>query len=169
MLTLSNLPDQSAQAAQHALAVTPDLPLAHLLLGEIALYKSDVTGAVTGFEAERALNPSYAQVYERLADAYPKTSKYDQAQEALLQSLALDTSSTGPFLLMGKVLLRKNDPETAAMYLQHAEKMDPSNFITHTLLGQAYRSVGKQGEAKLEFKAAAKLHASNEWKLPTVE
>ena len=169
MLTTSNLPDQGAQAAQQALAVTPGLPLAHLLIGEVALYKSDVARAVTQFEAERALNPSYAPVYERLADAYLKTGKYDQAQEALLQSLALDTSSTGPFLLMGKVLLRKNDPANAAMYLQHAEKMDPSNFITHTLLGQAYRSLGKEPEAKLELDTAAKIHANGELKLPSAQ
>lgn len=169
MLTTSNLPDQGAQAAQHALAAAPGLPLAHLLIGEVALYKSDVTLAVAQFEAERALNPSYAPVYERLANAYLKVGKYDEAQEALMQSLALDTSSTGPFLLMGKVLLRKNDPENAATYLLHAEKMDPSNFITHTLLGQAYRSLGKETEAKLELDTAAKIHATGELKLPSVQ
>jgi Flp pilus assembly protein TadD len=165
MLMTANLPDQGGQAAQKALAISPALPLAHFLLGEVALYKSDVDRAVAEFEAERALNPTYAPVYERLADAYIKTGKYDQAQEALMQSLALDTSSTGPFLLMGKVLLRKNDPQNAAMYLKHAEKMDPSNFITHTLLGQAYRSLGQEAEAKQEFDAAAKIHAASELKL----
>lgn len=165
MLMTANLPEQGGQAAQKALAISPGLPLAHFLLGEVALYKSDVDRAVAEFEAERALNPTYAPVYERLADAYIKTGKYDQAQEALMQSLALDTSSTGPFLLMGKVLLRKNDPQNAAMYLKHAEKMDPSNFITHTLLGQAYRSLGQEAEAKQEFDAAAKIHAASELKL----
>ena len=141
------------------------MPLAHLLIGEVALYKSDVAQAMTQFEAERKLNPSYAPVYERLADVYIRTGKYDEAQQALMQSLALDTSSTGPFLLMGKVLLRKNDPENAVMYLSHAEKMDPSNYITHTLLGQAYRSLGKETEAKLELDTAAKIHVNRELKL----
>ena len=146
----------------------PQLPLAHLLVGEVALYKSNVPLALSEFEAERRLNPSYAPVYERLADAYLKVEKYDQAQESLMQSLALDTTSTGPFLLMGKVLLRKNDPENASMYLKHAEKMDPSNFITHTLLGQAYRSLGEEAEAKAEFEAASKIHAGSELKLQSV-
>ena len=86
-----------------------------------------------------------------------------------MQALALDTTSTGPFLLMGKVLLRKNDPENASMYLKHAEKMDPSNFITHTLLGQAYRGLGKEADAKAEFDAASKIHASSELKLQSVQ
>jgi predicted Zn-dependent protease len=169
MLTTANLPDQAAQAAQKALALTPGLPLAHLLVGEVALYKSDVSGAIAQFEAERAINPSYGPVYERLADAYIKTGKYDEAQEMLMQSLALDTSRTGPFLLMGKDLLKKNDPANASIYLQHAEKMDPSNFIIHTLLGQAYRGLGDEANAKAEFDAASKIHAAGELKLQSVQ
>jgi tetratricopeptide (TPR) repeat protein len=169
MLTTANLPDQGSEAAQRALTISPELPLAHLLIGEVALYKSDISKALTEFEAERKLNPSYAPVYERLADAHIKLGKYDQAQEDLMQSLALDTSSTGPFLLMGKVLLRKNDPENAAMYLKHAEKMDPSNFIAHTLLGQAYRGLGKDAEAKAELEAASRIHADSELKLQPVK
>jgi Tfp pilus assembly protein PilF len=66
---------------------------------------------------------------------------------------------------MGKVLLRRNDPRTALMYLQHAEKMDPSNYITHTLLGQAYRSLGEEDDAKKELNAASRIHAESELKL----
>jgi predicted Zn-dependent protease len=108
-------------------------------------------------------------VYERLGDAYLRANKFDEAQEALMQSLALDTSNTGPFILMGKVLLRKNDPDNAAMYLKHAEKMDPSNFIAHTLLGQAYRSLGQEAQAKQEFATAESIHAANQLKLQPVQ
>ena len=165
MLLIANLPDQGDIAAQKALALSPSLPLTHFVLGEVALYKSDVERAITEFEAERALNPAYAPVYERLGDAYLRASRFDQAQQSLLQSLAMDTSSTGPFLLMGKVLLRREDPENAAMYLKHAEKMDPSNPIAHTLLGQAYRRLGQEAEAKRELDTAAGIHASNQLKL----
>jgi tetratricopeptide (TPR) repeat protein len=165
MLMVANLPDQGAEAAQKALAVAPSLALAHFVLGEVALYKSDVGRAIAEFETERAINPGYAPVYERLGDAYLRSDKFDAAQEALMQSLALDTTSTGPFILMGKVLLRKNDPENAAIYLKHAEKMDPSSYIAHTLLGQAYRSLGQEAQAKQEFAAAANIHSANQLKL----
>lgn len=169
MLMVANLPDQGAEAAQKALTLTPSLALAHFLIGEVALYKSDVDHAIQEFEAERAVNPGYAPVYERLGDAYLRTNRDDAAEEALMQSLALDTTSTGPFILMGKVLLRKNDPQNAAMYLKHAEKMDPSNYIAHTLLGQAYRNLGQEAQAKEEFEAAANIHAANQLKLQPVQ
>ena len=66
---------------------------------------------------------------------------------------------------MGKVLLRRNDPQTSLLYLQHAEKMDPGNYMTHTLLGQAYRSLGREEDARKEMDMAAKIHAGEELKL----
>lgn len=169
MLMTANLPEQGAEAAQKALSLTSSLPLAHFLIGEVALFKSDVEHAITEFEAERAINPGYAPVYERLGDAYLRISKYDEAEQSLLQALALDTSSTGPFILMGKVLLRKGDAGNAAMYLKHAAKMDPSSYIAHTLLGQAYRSLGQEAEAKQEFAAAQSIHAAGQLKLQPVQ
>ena len=165
MLTTANLPDQGLAAARKALTLAPNLALAHFLIGEVALYKSNATEAISEFDAERTVNPGYPPLYERLGDAFLRSDKPDQAQEALLKSLALDTSSTGPFLLMGKVLLRKDDPENAVMYLKHAEKMDPSNYIAHTLLGQAYRRLGQEAQARQELDAAASIHAAGELKL----
>ena len=164
MLVAANLPEQGAGAARKALEVSPGLPLAHFLLGEVALYKSDVEGATREFEAERAINPAYAPVYDRLGDLYSRVGNYEFAQQCLMKSISLDRTSTGPFILMGKVLLRRNDPQSAVLYLRHAEKMDPSNFITHNLLGQAFRSLGQEQEAKEEFDAAAKIHAAEDVK-----
>jgi tetratricopeptide (TPR) repeat protein len=169
MLMHANLPELAAQAAQKALEQTPKLPLAHFMLGEVYLYKSDVDRARQEFEQEREINPTYPAIYDRLGDVYLRTGKYQEAQESLAKAISLDTSSTGPFILMGKVLLKKNDPQTAAMYLQHAEKMDPANYITHTLLGQAYRSLGREAEAKAEIDAASKIQASSELKLEPVQ
>jgi tetratricopeptide (TPR) repeat protein len=164
MLVTANLPEQAADAARKALQLSPGLPLAHFLLGEVALYKSDIDGATHEFEAERAINPAYAPVYDRLGDLYSRVGQFELAQQCLMKSISLDRSSTGPFILMGKVLLRRSDPQTAVLYLRHAEKMDPSNFITHNLLGQAYRSLGQEQEAKQEFDAAAKIHAAEDEK-----
>jgi tetratricopeptide (TPR) repeat protein len=169
MLMNANLPELAASEARKALQSSPGLPLAHFMLGEVALYKSAIDEAVTEFEAERALNPDYSPVYDRLGDAYIHIGKYDEAQQALMKAISLDTSRTGPFILMGKVLLRRNDPQSAMLYLKHATKMDPGNYITHTLLGQAYRAMGQENDAKQEFDTAAKLQAAGELKLQSPE
>jgi Tfp pilus assembly protein PilF len=60
---------------------------------------------------------------------------------------------------MGRLFLDDEDPQTASGYLEHAESMDPSNFIAHYLLAQAYRSMGRTDEAKKEFDLVAKMHS----------
>jgi tetratricopeptide (TPR) repeat protein len=169
MLLRANLPELAARYASKALELSPKLPLAHFMLGEVFLFKTDMARALEEFKQEREINPANPAVYDRLGDVYTKTGEYQLAQEALTKAISLDLSSTGPFIQMGKVFLRKNDPESAAMYLQHAEKMDPSNYITHTLLGQAYRSLGREDDAKREIEAASKIHASSELKLEPVQ
>lgn len=166
MLLQANLPEVALTSGKKALESSPDLPLLHFLLGEIYLLKSDPDAALQEFTREQHLNPAYAPVYGRLGDTYTKLGKYQEAQEALTRALSLDRSSTGPFIQMGKVLLKRDDPQSAAMYLKHAEKMDPGNYITHTLLGQAYRGMGRPDDAKQELETASKLQASGELKLP---
>jgi tetratricopeptide (TPR) repeat protein len=169
LLLAADLPELAAENAQKALALTPNLPLAHFMLGEVFLYKSDVAHALDQFEQERAVNPAYPAVYDRLGDVYTRMGQYQQAQEALTRAISLDVSSTGPFIQMGKVFLRRADPESAAMYLQHAVKMDPGNYISHTLLGQAYRAMGKEEDAKRELDAASQIHASSQLKLQPIQ
>jgi tetratricopeptide (TPR) repeat protein len=169
MLQIANLPELAAAAAGKAISLDHRLPQAHFLIGEVDLFKSDISGAMAEFEQERAINPGFAPVYDRLGDTYLRSGKFQEAQASLMKALSLDTSRTGPFILMGKVLLRREDPQAAAMYLQHAEKMDPSNTMTHTLLSQTYRKLGREDDAKRETDLASKIHASTELKLQPVQ
>jgi tetratricopeptide (TPR) repeat protein len=165
MLMHANLEELAAEQAKKALQISPNLPMAHFMLGEVALFKSNIDEAITELEAERKINPGYAPVYDRLGDAYLHLGKVSEAQQALTKAISLDTTSTGPFILMGEVLLRRQDARTALLYLLHAEKMDPSNYVTHTLLSQAYRRAGREDDAKRETDIASKIHVDNQLKL----
>jgi tetratricopeptide (TPR) repeat protein len=169
MLLRANFAEIALQAGQKALAATPNLPLAHFLMGEVYLYKQNPQKALAEFNQERHINPAYAPVYDRLGDVYLQLGDSQQAQESLTRALSLDLSSTGPFIQMGKVFLKKNDPQTAAMYLEHAEKMDPGNSLTHMLLGQAYRGLGKKDEARQQFESAAKISANSRPTLQSIQ
>src|SRR6202022_614002 len=143
--------------AQKAIALDPKLPLAHFFLGELHLYKSRISAAITDFEQELALNPGNAAHYYKLADAYSRGQKYDEAERLLQRSIWLDATSTGPYILLGKVLAKKGETELAVRTLQRALTMDPNNPVPHHLLGQAYRDLGKSDEAERELKLAAQL------------
>ncbi len=55
-----------------------------------------------------------------------------------------------------------NQPIQALHYLDRAEKMDPSNYITHNLLGQAYKATGQLAEANREFKTVVDIQRQND-------
>ena len=143
--------------AQKAVALDPKLPLAHFLLGELYLYKSRIPEAITEFEKEKAINPAHAPTYYKLADAYSRIQKFDDAERLLQRSIWLDATSTGPYILMGKVLEKKGEFDLAVRALQRAVTMDPNNSITHHLLGQAYRDLGRNEDAERELKLAEQL------------
>jgi tetratricopeptide (TPR) repeat protein len=146
--------------AQKAVALDPKLPLAHELLGEIHLFQSQIPDAVSDFRAELVINPGYAETYYKLADAYSRIQKFDDAEKLLQRSIWLNPTATGPYVLMGKVLEKKGEPELAVRTLRHAVAMDPNNSITHHLLGQAYRDLGNTEDAERELKLAGQLEGA---------
>ncbi len=150
------------QNAQQAVAMDPKLPLVHYLLGEFYLYKSNVPKAIEEFELEQKLNPGYAGTYDRLGDSYSRIGRYDDAERALQRAILLDATATGPYILMGKVLVKKKDYASALNYLEKALRMDPANYISHHLMGEAYRGMGREADAERELKRSEELQSSQE-------
>src|SRR6266702_3518550 len=120
MLLRQDFGPVAEEYAKKAVEVDPKLPLAHSLLGEIYLYKSRLPEAIEQFQKELELNPGDAAVYYKLADAYTRSQKYDEAEKLLQRSVWLDATSTGPYILMGKVLEKKGETALAVRALQRA-------------------------------------------------
>ena len=148
------------QFARKALELSPQLPSAHSLLGEAELAGNHLDAAIHEFEAERTLDPLEPAIYDRLGDAYVRRGDFALAQQSLQEAILLEPNATGPFILLGKVLLKQGDPASASGYLEHARQMDEQNFITHSLLGQAYRQMGRTEDAHRETAIAQKLQAA---------
>jgi tetratricopeptide (TPR) repeat protein len=147
------------QYAKQAIALDPKLPLAHYFLGELYLYKSRIPESIAQFQQELAINPAHAPTYYKLADDYTRVLKWDDAERLLQRSIWLDSTASGPYILMGKVLLNKGEPQLAVRTLKHALQMDPNNYITHHLLGESYRALGDSQQAAAELELASKLQS----------
>ena len=156
------LRDQAGGEATKALAINASIPLAHELLGEVALAKGDTAGAIRELEAERKINPLNPDLYDRLGDAYLRNGQYTEAQQALNRAVLLEPQATGPYILLGETFLKLKQPIQALHYLDRAARMDPANYITHNLLGQAYKATGQVAEANREFKLVVDLQHRND-------
>jgi tetratricopeptide (TPR) repeat protein len=162
MLLRQEFDPVAEEYAQKATTLDPQLPGAHLMLGELYLYKSRVPEAIEQFQKELSLNPANANAYYKLADAYSRIQKFDDAERLLQRSIWLDATSTGPYILMGKVLEKKGEFELAVRALRRAAAMDPNNPMTHHLLGQTYRDMGRKEEAETELKIAEELRTKQD-------
>jgi predicted Zn-dependent protease len=143
--------------ARQAIKLDARMPLAHRLLGEIALAKGDLPGAIVELEQERVVDPLDGETYDRLGDAYLRSGQAVRAVQALDRAVLLEPNATGPYILLGQALLDEKDPLTAAMYLERAVKMDPSNSLALMLLGRAFAAAGRKADAQREFDALEKL------------
>jgi len=159
MLLRQDFGPVAEEYAQKAASIDPKLPLVHELLGELYLYQSKIPEAIAQLQAELTINPGYATAYYKLADADSRLEKFDDAEKLLQRSIWLDATSTGPYILLGKVLEKKGEAELSARALQRALTMDPNNPIPHHLLGQAYRDLGRTADAERELKLAEQLQS----------
>lgn len=150
-------PAAAEDFAHKAIALRPNLPLAHLLLGEVALARAQLPEAIAELNQERELNPLEGGVYDRLGDAYVRSGDDAKAQQELSRAVLLEPNATSPYILLGKVMLDQQDYLLAQLYLERALNMDPNNSITHNLLGQAYRRMGRTADANQQFKTADQL------------
>jgi tetratricopeptide (TPR) repeat protein len=164
MLLRQDFAPVAEEYAKKAVELDPKLPRAHMLLGELYLYKSRLPEAVEQLQKELELNPGDAAVYYKLADAYSRLQKYEEAEKLLQRSIWLDATSTGPYILMGKVLEKKGETALAVRALQRALTMDPNNPVPHHLLGQAYRELGRNEEADRELKLSEQLQVKQDAK-----
>jgi Flp pilus assembly protein TadD len=64
---------------------------------------------------------------------------------------------SGPYILLGRAYMKKNELGTAEGMLRRAIELDPNNKAARYLLAQVLQQAGRDDEAKREFEAAARL------------
>lgn len=156
-LVRQRLEDRAVPEIQAALQRDPRLAMAHFLLGEIDLYKGDAASAVEELNKEVAINPTVWLVYWRLGDAYVRLEKYEEAEKVLKQAIWLNETSSGAYILLGQVALKRNDPGMAAGFLERAVKLDAQNDYVHYFLAKAYQGLGRTADANQHFAIAKQM------------
>jgi tetratricopeptide (TPR) repeat protein len=152
-----HMEDRAVPQIEKALQLDPRLAMAHFLLGEIDVYKKNPQHAVEEFQKELTVNPTVWLVYWRLGDAYFRLDKLDEAENVLKQSIWLNESSSGAFILLGRIALKRRDASLASGFLERALKLDPQNYYVHYFLGKTYQSLGRTAEAAQHFETSKSL------------
>lgn len=151
MMVGQKMDDLALPQLQKALELDPQMQMAHFMTGEINSTRGDFSTALAEFQKELILNPSLWLVYWREGEAFMHLQRYPEAEQALKQSLWLNDSFTGGYLMLGEVELDKDDPNLARGFLERAVQLDPQNEYAHFFLGRAYQKLGMLDQSRLEF------------------
>lgn len=156
------------QEVHKALSLSPHMPLAHFTLGEFYVYKADYPRAAREFEEELVNNPGYAPALSQLGDVYWHLNRNDDAETVLQRCIWLSSTSSEPYVTLGKVLVRKGQLVQAERALRRAIIMDSNSYTAHYFLGQLYREMGKRDAAEREMKTAAQIQQSQGQNAPRI-
>lgn len=142
---------------KRAIEKDPELPQAHALLGQMAIFRGRLDEGIEWTERELALNPGNAMAFHQLGDALVRQGKWDEGIVALQKSIWLNPFYSAPYIVLGKAYMKKGQPATAEGMLTRAIQYDPNNRTAHYLLGQLFQQMGRLEEAKREFAIAERL------------
>jgi Flp pilus assembly protein TadD len=126
-----------------------------------ALNKTDAAVAAyrqaISWQNEGAPNQRSEQPLLNLGIVLVHRGALDEAEPLLTEAATIAPKDPRILEQLGQLHMQKADYVAARRELQQACELDPKNSGLHFLLGQAYRHLGQQEEAKAEFATSARL------------
>jgi tetratricopeptide (TPR) repeat protein len=103
------------------------------------------------------VNPANAMAFYRLGEAYSRAPDWDKAIPALQRSIWINPFFSGPYILLGRAYVARDQLQTAEGMLRRAVEYDPNNKAARYLFGQVLQRLGRSEEAKEQLAVAESL------------
>jgi tetratricopeptide (TPR) repeat protein len=143
--------ERARQLADAALALSPDSPDAHEVMGDLLIDASDPEAAEEEFRHVLADDNS-ASVRTKLAEALRLQGKFAEAVAELREAIRLDPRSARAHSGLGLALrAERNLTESTAAY-QEAIRLDPDLIDAHNGLAVTLANQGRLNDAVTEFR-----------------
>jgi len=124
----------------------------------------DLEAAVAGYRKAIAAAADPSPYLQMLGARFFDMQRYDDAEETLKESLALDTLQPRTkglvYAILGRCAMIRNDSRAAVEYLKQARWLNPTGSYINIELGQAYEGLGMLDKAEAEYEAALRLDPS---------
>lgn len=136
------------EAVGRALALDPNLAMAHAVMGWIHLtYDWDWPTADASLKRALALEPGNDAVVENNASLDRTLGRFDQAVEGFQRAIAIEPLSADNYYNLSITLNRAGRPEAAATAAQKTLQISPDYAAAHIALAVAYLSQSRPQEA----------------------
>jgi TolB-like protein/Flp pilus assembly protein TadD len=152
--------DQAEEMAQRAIALSPSMSWAHIVLSYIYLAKTEYERALAEAEQAVALAPTEAGSYVGLATVLNAVGRAQEALSAAEQAQRLYPQDPygSSFLQVGAAYVSLGRYAEALAPLQHFTRRNPNFLGAHGLLAIAYSELGQQAEAQAEVAEVLRLN-----------
>jgi serine/threonine protein kinase/tetratricopeptide (TPR) repeat protein len=153
----SKLPQKAAAAAQRAVQLDDDSPIAHIVLSEV--YKSAKNNEKSLAELNRALElvPNSDAAYRDLGDAYISSGQSNEAVSAYQNAVAANSYNWLNHIALGKAYFGLGDNARALVEFQKVTELATDNPMGYGDIGAVYLRTGKWSEAIPHFQKALSI------------
>lgn len=129
------------------------------LAGETAglLAESKYDQAFSKFPQLLKMNSSTPYLHYAYGSALASASRYDEAEEQLVEETKITPGSALPFLRRSTIALQLRHAENAGQLAQRAVQLAPESAEGHYLLGRSWLELGKTADSVKELETARGL------------
>jgi tetratricopeptide (TPR) repeat protein len=94
-----------------------------------------------------------------------KNGDLEQAQAALEESLALDSTNVKTLLNLGRVLLDQGHPDEALVHVEAALGLDSGSAEVYRMKGRVQSALGQRDSAEASYRLALSIDPSDSWSM----
>jgi serine/threonine protein kinase/tetratricopeptide (TPR) repeat protein len=159
MASIYNALDMNAEAIAtygRAIALEPEYFLPYRKLGEFYYYHSKYAEAAQQFQKAIERAPGLFDAYNELAAALSDSGQDDEAEKALLHSLAIRETGDAENSLGAIRAYQRRDREAQTFY-ERAVKLDPRVYVYWLNLADSKRRLGQAKDAKASYRKGMEL------------
>lgn len=136
------------EKARTALEINSDLTQVNITMGVINAAFGRYEEAVENFNDVLASDPTNADAYRHLAEAYESLGEIEKAESTLKRSIQLKPDYWAGHNLLGAIYLDNNQFEHAIDKFKKVIELTPDNYTGYMNLGIAYYYLGRWDEAR---------------------
>jgi eukaryotic-like serine/threonine-protein kinase len=148
--------DEATAEFRKALALRPNSWITHREMGLMLYRASRYTEAIEAFKRVAELRPDNNMSFQQLGTVYQAIGDTTRALEYYHQANTLQPTAEA-YSNIGNLQHQRGDYAGAIEAYQQAIGLRPSSHITHRNLGDAYRRVNLEREARASYQRAVQL------------
>lgn len=142
---------------EQAIALNPELTVAHLELGSLYAAQGDLTDAERAFGTAVELEPTNYDAQFGHADVLRRLKRLVEAVQAYLNALKIDSNAAEAHKGLAATYLELGEYRQALQFAREAVEIEPGDGESRANLGAAHSFLNEHEQAVLQYEAAAEL------------